>query len=82
MMNCQEATRLLSERQERSLTLRERVALGFHLLMCHLCRSFGKNVEQFHIFLKRSDRSADQQAPGLSLESRQRLQNALEKELG
>jgi predicted anti-sigma-YlaC factor YlaD len=40
MMNCKEATRLMSEDLDRPLDWRERVALRFHLMMCSGCRNF------------------------------------------
>lgn len=44
MMNCQEATRLLSDAQERELSLKDRAALKFHIMMCSGCRNFGKQM--------------------------------------
>lgn len=46
MLNCIDATRLLSEERERPLTMKERMALGMHTMMCSGCRNFGK---QMHI---------------------------------
>jgi hypothetical protein len=40
MLNCRQATELCSARLDRSLTLRERADLKFHLLMCKGCRHF------------------------------------------
>ena len=34
MMNCKDATRLMSERYERTLSLRERLSLKVHTAMC------------------------------------------------
>lgn len=44
MMNCQQATRLFSDAQERQLTLKERTALKVHTMMCSGCRNFGKHI--------------------------------------
>lgn len=44
MLNCREATRLLSESQDRALTLNERMTLKLHLLMCTGCRNFDKQM--------------------------------------
>ena len=44
MMNCKQATRLLSEAQERELSLKDRAALKFHVAMCSGCRNFGKQM--------------------------------------
>ena len=44
MLNCHDATRLMSERQERELSGRERVSLRFHIVMCTACRRFEKHM--------------------------------------
>ena len=44
MLNCQEVTRLFSESQERSLSLKERMALKMHVMMCSGCRNFGQQM--------------------------------------
>ena len=43
-MNCQQATRLLSDAQERRLSLKERAALKVHVIMCSGCRNFGEQM--------------------------------------
>lgn len=45
MLNCQDATRLLSESQERTLSLKERMPLKMHVLMCSGCRNFGQQMD-------------------------------------
>jgi len=45
MMNCRQATRLISESQERPLTFRERLLLKMHTMMCSGCRNFGRHME-------------------------------------
>ena len=45
MLSCKEATRLVSEAQERKLFRRERLALGFHKLICSSCRRFEKQMD-------------------------------------
>ena len=44
MLNCRSTTRLVSEAQERRLTVRERMGLGFHLMMCSGCRNFSEQI--------------------------------------
>ena len=43
-MNCKQATRLLSDAQERKLTLMEKSTLKMHTAMCSSCRNFGKQM--------------------------------------
>lgn len=44
MKNCREITRLLSEAQERELSLSERMALRMHLVICRGCRNFAEQM--------------------------------------
>ncbi|MFM2485696.1 zf-HC2 domain-containing protein [Celerinatantimonas yamalensis] len=45
-MHCKHATRLLSERLERPLTLIERMRLRFHLSICNGCSRFSEQMLQ------------------------------------
>ena len=40
MLSCKEASRLLSEAQDRKLDLPEKMQLEVHLVMCKGCRNF------------------------------------------
>lgn len=40
MINCKESTRLSLKKEQRKISLRERIELSFHLLMCKYCRIF------------------------------------------
>lgn len=44
MLSCRESTRLLSESQDRPLTLTEKLELRFHTVICKGCRNFGKSL--------------------------------------
>ncbi|MBD5770766.1 zf-HC2 domain-containing protein [Marinomonas colpomeniae] len=46
MMNCKEATQLLSEKLDRPLGTKEKVALGFHTTICVSCRNFAHQMEE------------------------------------
>ena len=52
MLNCKQVNRLLSEEQDRSLTLREKLPLRLHLAMCDGCRVFGRQLS----FLRQASR--------------------------
>jgi len=49
MISCKESTRLMSEGHERTLTLRERLALRIHTMMCLGCANYGKQM----VFLRK-----------------------------
>lgn len=44
-MRCRQATRIISESQERPLNLQEKVGLKMHLLTCQHCRRFQRNCK-------------------------------------
>ncbi|WP_288024492.1 zf-HC2 domain-containing protein [Thauera sp.] len=45
MMDCKDVTRLISERYERTLSLRERLSLKVHTAMCIGCTNYGKHMD-------------------------------------
>ncbi|GIX31813.1 MAG: hypothetical protein KatS3mg124_2285 [Porticoccaceae bacterium] len=51
-MNCIDATRLLSEAQERTLAKGERLRLGIHLAMCGGCRRFARQLPALRRFAR------------------------------
>lgn len=46
MLNCHDATFLLSQRQERELSLSERTKLRMHVTMCRGCTNFERQLPQ------------------------------------
>ena len=53
MLSCKEVTRLLSQAQDRPLTLGERVKLGLHLLACTACTRFSRQLAFMRTALSR-----------------------------
>jgi hypothetical protein len=45
MMSCKDATRLMSERYDRTLSLRERLSLKVHAAMCKGCSNYERHLE-------------------------------------
>ena len=44
MLTCKKTSRLISEGQERQLSMKERINLRLHLWMCNNCRRFEKQI--------------------------------------
>lgn len=44
MMNCKQATSLMSHGQDRQLTLTERLRLKIHLFICSGCDNYSKHL--------------------------------------
>lgn len=45
MLNCKQASELMSQSQDRDISLRERLSLRLHLLFCHGCRNFSSQLQ-------------------------------------
>tara|TARA_R110002072_G_scaffold94299_3_gene208439 strand:+ start:2158 stop:2370 length:213 start_codon:yes stop_codon:yes gene_type:complete len=59
MMNCKEATRLLSEKKDRPLSGKEKASLKFHMMMCSACRNFGKHMDSISVFAQSYTKGKD-----------------------
>jgi len=44
MLNCHNATKLMSESQERSLSVTEQMSLKLHVMMCKGCNNFQEQM--------------------------------------
>ncbi|MCC6880463.1 MAG: zf-HC2 domain-containing protein [Rhodocyclaceae bacterium] len=53
MLSCKEITRLVSESQERRLSVIERVQLEMHLAMCKGCANFRKQMDFLRVACRR-----------------------------
>ncbi|MDA8416294.1 MAG: zf-HC2 domain-containing protein [Betaproteobacteria bacterium] len=49
MLNCHEATRLMSEARDRQLSVSERLHLRLHWGICTGCRRFRRQLEQISV---------------------------------
>ena len=45
MMNCKQATQLMSQAQDRSLNRSEHLSLKLHLIMCKGCSNYNKHLD-------------------------------------
>jgi hypothetical protein len=52
MLDCKDASQLISQSLDRSLTLRERFALKLHLFICVFCRRFNQQLQTIQVALK------------------------------
>jgi predicted anti-sigma-YlaC factor YlaD len=53
MLDCRQATKLMSQRMDRKLGLAERMGLKLHLMMCGGCRNFGRQMHFLRESLRR-----------------------------
>ena len=45
MLNCKQASELLSQALDKNLSLREKISLRLHLLICRGCSNFSKQMQ-------------------------------------
>ena len=79
MLTCKDASRLVSESQERSLRFGERWGLRLHLWICVNCRRFERQLHLLRQALRRLARAEATltQSARLSPEARERIRRAL-----
>jgi hypothetical protein len=79
MMTCKDASRLISEGQERELKSRERWSLRIHLWLCDNCRRFNRQIRFLRQALQSLGRrvETDGQGPKLSPDAKDRIRQSL-----
>lgn len=60
MMNCREATKLLSDAQEQALPLAERAALQMHVMLCSGCSRFKQQIDSLRAMMRAFARGEDE----------------------
>ena len=79
MLSCKHASQLLSQSLDRRLTLRERVGLRLHLMVCDVCERFGKQLAQIRSSVHAWTRQVEQDEHlKLSEEAKKRIASAIE----
>ena len=83
MIACDEASFLISYRSEHRLGLRKWLQLNMHLLSCHLCRKYARQIAQLNKSLDqyRESCSHDTCSHHLSDETSAKMQHVVEREL-
>ena len=81
MPTCRDATQLASRAMDGRLPLSSRMALRLHLTICENCARFNRQLQDMRR-LFRAETAADDDAPGLTPDARQRIAGELQKKLG
>lgn len=83
MIACDEAAFLISYRQENKLSCRQQMQLRVHLVSCHFCRKYEKQIAQLNqVVVQYRDNCQDSDPKHKLPESDcQRIQKALLEEL-
>ncbi len=74
MLTCKEISQLVSQSLDRKLSLRQRMGVRFHLMMCSLCRAYEKQTLLLRNAVRTYGRENTERLPE---ESKQRIKKAL-----
>lgn len=80
MPTCKETTELASRAMDERLPFGDRVAMRMHLAICKNCMRFTRQLQDMRR-LFRSETTANDDAPGLTPDARQRIANELRNKL-
>lgn len=59
-LSCKQASQLVSQSLDRPISVRERLALSFHLLICKFCRRFNRQLTMISTAVHRLTRHTEQ----------------------
>ena len=80
MTTCKETTELASRAMDERMSYGDRMAMRMHLAICKNCMRFNQQLQDMRR-LFRSETAADDDAPELPPEARQRIASELQKKL-
>ncbi|MCR9289646.1 MAG: hypothetical protein NXI23_19900 [Bacteroidetes bacterium] len=61
MLSCEEVTLLMEKKLEEKHSLKERIALFFHTMMCDACKQYEKQTRLLDSFLKANKKAVSEQ---------------------
>ena len=79
MLSCKNASQLISQSLDGSLTMRERFALKLHLLICKYCKRFSQHMQTIRVALKLATRAIqNDDTIKMPSETKKRLMQSIE----
>ena len=78
MLSCNQASQVLSPSLDRKLMCRDRVGLRLHLMLCSMCRRFGRQIIGMRKMVRRLRQQIEHdETVKLSTEAKQRIAQVL-----
>lgn len=78
MLSCKQASQLLSQSLDRKLMRRELIGLRLHLMLCSMCRRFGRQIIGMRKMVRRLRQQIEHdETVKLSTEAKQRIAQVL-----
>lgn len=84
MLTCKEVSYLASKKLDKKLSFGERLGLTLHTAMCGMCRRYVRDIKALHHLMLKAGMKGQALLPDsakLSVQSRERIKQALEKAL-
>jgi len=83
MIACDEAGFLISKERDDKLSFREKISLRIHLMTCHFCRKYEKQIKQLHNLLGiyREEHTHEEALYTMSAKRKDVILHTLEQEL-
>lgn len=79
MMNCKQASQLISRGLDESLSKRERFALKFHLFLCKYCSRFSQQLSALHVAINNIGKNIEDDTNiTLPKETKKRIMDSIE----
>lgn len=79
MLSCKQASQLLSQSLDRKLMRRELIGLRLHLMLCSMCRRFGRQIIGMRKMVRRLRQQIEHdETVRLPTEAKQRIARAIE----
>jgi hypothetical protein len=85
MLNCKDMTKLISDSLDGKISVRQRMELWLHILMCDMCRLFRSNIIELRKRVRGSKALLEQSetdASTMPLATQARLEEAIKRQLG
>jgi len=81
MMNCKQASQLISRGLDENLSTRERFALKFHLFLCKYCSRFSQQLSALHVAINNMGKNIEDDTNiTLPKETKKRIMDSIQSE--
>ncbi|MFN2355158.1 MAG: zf-HC2 domain-containing protein [Desulfopila sp.] len=82
LFNCKDISRLVSDSMDRNLSLRHRLGIRFHLMMCRYCHRFARQLKRMRQVIRKETAPQTPPRQTLSDEQKQQIREQLKSHLG
>ncbi len=82
MLNCKQASQLISQGLDKKLSMRERFGLKMHLFICKYCKRFSQQLERLHVTINSIGKNIENdKSITLPTEAKERIVKSIESNI-